>query len=90
MELAPHGITVNAICPGSADTDRLDFLGRRPDGSYDQALREGATAERSAQIPLRRLATAEDVAELAAFLGSDAASYVTGQAINLAGGAIMH
>lgn len=42
------------------------------------------------QIPLQRVATAADVAELAAFLGSDAASYVTGQAINLAGGAIMH
>jgi 3-oxoacyl-[acyl-carrier protein] reductase/meso-butanediol dehydrogenase/(S,S)-butanediol dehydrogenase/diacetyl reductase len=90
MELAPHHITVNAICPGSADTDRLDFLGRRPDGSYDEALRAGAIAERSAQIPLQRVATAEDVAELAAFLGSDAASYVTGQAINLAGGAVMH
>jgi NAD(P)-dependent dehydrogenase (short-subunit alcohol dehydrogenase family) len=90
MELAPHRITVNAICPGSADTDRLDFLGRRPDGSYDEALRAGAIAERSAQIPLGRVATAEDVAELAAFLGSDAAGYITGQAINLAGGAVMH
>jgi len=90
MELAPHRITVNAICPGSADTDRLDFLGRRPDGGYDEALRAGAIAQRAAQIPLRRVATAEDVAELAAFLGSDGASYVTGQAINLAGGSIMH
>jgi meso-butanediol dehydrogenase / (S,S)-butanediol dehydrogenase / diacetyl reductase len=90
MELAPHGITVNAICPGSADTDRLDFLGRRPDGSYDEGLRAKAIAERSAQIPLQRVATAEDVAELTAFLGSDAAGYVTGQAINLAGGVIMH
>jgi 3-oxoacyl-[acyl-carrier protein] reductase/meso-butanediol dehydrogenase/(S,S)-butanediol dehydrogenase/diacetyl reductase len=90
MELAPHGITVNAICPGSADTDRLDFLGRRPDGSYDEGLRAGAIAQRAAGIPLKRVAAAEDVAELAAFLASDAASYVTGQAINLAGGAIMH
>jgi 3-oxoacyl-[acyl-carrier protein] reductase/meso-butanediol dehydrogenase/(S,S)-butanediol dehydrogenase/diacetyl reductase len=90
MELAPHRITVNAICPGSADTDRLDFLGRRPDGSYDEVLRAGAIAERAAQIPLQRVATAEDVAELASFLSSDAAGYVTGQAINLAGGAIMH
>jgi NAD(P)-dependent dehydrogenase (short-subunit alcohol dehydrogenase family) len=90
MELAPHGITVNAICPGSADTDRLDFLGRRPDGGFDEALRARALAERAAQIPLGRVATAEDVAELAAFLASDAAAYVTGQAINLAGGAIMH
>ena len=90
LELAPHGITVNAICPGAADTDRLDFLGRRPDGGYDQELRAKAIAERSAQIPLQRVATAEDVAELAVFLASDAAAYVTGQAINLAGGAIMH
>jgi 3-oxoacyl-[acyl-carrier protein] reductase/meso-butanediol dehydrogenase/(S,S)-butanediol dehydrogenase/diacetyl reductase len=90
LELAPHGITVNAICPGSADTDRLDFLGRRPDGSYDQALRAAAIAERAAQIPLGRVATVEDVAELTAFLASDAAGYVTGQSINVAGGAIMH
>jgi NAD(P)-dependent dehydrogenase (short-subunit alcohol dehydrogenase family) len=90
MELAPHRITVNAICPGSADTDRLDYLGRRADGSYDETLRAGGIAERAAQIPLHRVATADDVAELAVFLGSDAASYVTGQAINLAGGAIMH
>jgi 3-oxoacyl-[acyl-carrier protein] reductase/meso-butanediol dehydrogenase/(S,S)-butanediol dehydrogenase/diacetyl reductase len=90
LELAPHGITVNAICPGSADTDRLDFLGRRADGSYDEALHRAAIATRSAQIPLGRVATVEDVAELTAFLASDAAAYVTGQAINLAGGAIMH
>lgn len=90
LELAPHGITVNAICPGSADTERLDYLGRRPDGSYDEALRARALAERAAAIPLGRLATPEDVAELAAFLASDAAAYVTGQAINLAGGAVMH
>jgi 3-oxoacyl-[acyl-carrier protein] reductase/meso-butanediol dehydrogenase/(S,S)-butanediol dehydrogenase/diacetyl reductase len=90
LELAPHSITVNAICPGSADTDRLDFLGRRADGSYDQGLRAAAIAERSAQVPLGRVASIEDVAELTAFLASDGAAYVTGQAINLAGGAVMH
>jgi 3-oxoacyl-[acyl-carrier protein] reductase/meso-butanediol dehydrogenase/(S,S)-butanediol dehydrogenase/diacetyl reductase len=90
MELAPHGITVNAICPGSADTDRLDYLGRRADGGYDAGQHAAGLAERAAQIPLGRVATAEDVAELAVFLASDAADYVTGQAINLAGGAVMH
>ena len=90
LELAPHQITVNAICPGSADTDRLDYLGRRADGSYDPTLHAGGIADRAAQIPLGRVATAEDVAELTAFLGSDGAAYVTGQAINLAGGTIMH
>ncbi|MGH7416259.1 MAG: SDR family NAD(P)-dependent oxidoreductase, partial [Candidatus Rokuibacteriota bacterium] len=86
LELAPHGVTVNAICPGSADTDRLDFLGRRADGSYDEALRAAAIAERAAQIPLGRVASVEDVAELTAFLASDAAAYVTGQILFVDGG----
>ena len=90
MELAPAGITVNAICPGSADTDRLDYLGRRPDGSFDEGLRAQGIKERGAAIPLGRVATAEDVAELTVFLASDAAEYITGQAINVAGGTIMH
>ncbi len=90
MELAPAGITVNAICPGAADTDRLDYLGRRPDGSFDPALREVEVKRRAESIPLGRVATPEDVAEVTAFLASDAAEYVTGQAINVAGGAVMH
>jgi NAD(P)-dependent dehydrogenase (short-subunit alcohol dehydrogenase family) len=90
LELAPAGITVNAICPGSADTDRLDYLGRRADGTYDETLRARGLAERAAAIPVGRVATADDVAELTAFLASDGAAYVTGQAINLAGGAVMH
>lgn len=90
MELAPHGITVNAICPGAADTDRLDYLGRRPDGTYDPELRDAEVRRRAAEIPLGRLATPEDVVEVAAFLASDGAAYITGQAINVAGGAVMH
>ena len=90
MELAPAGITVNAICPGSADTDRLDYLGRRPDGSYDPALREEEIRRRGEAIPLGRVATPQDVAEVTAFLASEGASYITAQAINVAGGAITH
>ncbi len=90
LELAPAGITVNAICPGPADTDRLDFLGRRPDGSFDITLRAEEIRRRGAAIPLGRVATADDVAELATFLASDAGGYITGQAINVSGGAIMH
>jgi NAD(P)-dependent dehydrogenase (short-subunit alcohol dehydrogenase family) len=44
----------------------------------------------AATVPLGRLATPRDVAEVVAFLASDAAEYLTGQAINVAGGAIMH
>lgn len=90
LELAPAGITVNAVCPGPADTDRLDHLGRLPDGSFDPALRAERVRERAAHIPLGRVATAEDVAEVVAFLVSDAAAYLTGQAINVAGGLVMH
>ncbi len=90
LELAPAGITVNAICPGGADTDRLDYLGRRPDGSFDPALRARGVAERAAAVPLGRLATPEDVAAVTAFLVSEEAEYITGQAINVAGGSVMH
>jgi NAD(P)-dependent dehydrogenase (short-subunit alcohol dehydrogenase family) len=90
MELAPASITVNAICPGAADTDRLDYMGRRADGTFDAQLRADALKKLGETIPLGRIASVEDVAELAAFLASDAACYITGQAINVAGGAIMH
>jgi NAD(P)-dependent dehydrogenase (short-subunit alcohol dehydrogenase family) len=90
LELASAGITVNAICPGAADTDRLDFLGRRPDGAFDPAQRAAGIRERAATMPLGRLATVDDVAEIAAFLASDGAAYITGQAINVSGGSILH
>jgi len=89
-ELAPAGITVNTICPGPMDTERVDYIGRRTDGSYDQAQRVERIRQWSAAVPLGRLATPADVAEVAAFLASDGAECITGQAINVAGGAIMH
>jgi NAD(P)-dependent dehydrogenase (short-subunit alcohol dehydrogenase family) len=90
MELAPAGITVNAVCPGGLDTERLDYLGRREDGSYDQALREERIRQLAAKIPTGRFTTVSDVAELVAFLVSDAAGQITGQAINVGGGTVMH
>jgi NAD(P)-dependent dehydrogenase (short-subunit alcohol dehydrogenase family) len=90
MELAPAGITVNIICPGAMDTERLDYFGRREDGSYDPNQRAERIRRLGAEVPLGRLATPEDVAEVAAFLASDQAEYITGQAINVAGGTIMH
>ncbi len=90
MELAPGGITVNTICPGPMDTERVDYFGRREDGSYDATQRAERIRRLAAEVPLGRLATPEDVAAVAAFLASDAAEFITGQAINVAGGAIMH
>ena len=90
MELAPAGITVNAVCPGGVDSERLDYLGRRKDGSYDERQRGEEIKHRGAQNPLGRLTQPEDVAEVVAFLASDGAEYITGQAINVAGGSVMH
>ncbi len=90
MELAPFGITVNAICPGLADTERIDYYGRTVTGEFDERRRAEEVAQRGKSIPLGRLASVEDVAQVTAFLASSEAAYLTGQAINVSGGAIMH
>ncbi len=90
MELAPAGITVNAVCPGGVDSERLDYLGRRPDGVYDEQIRAEEIQRRGALNPLGRMTTPEDVSEVVAFLASDGAAYITGQAINVSGGSVMH
>lgn len=75
MEFGPHNITVNAICPGYVLTDM---------GAATRS--EAEVAEWSAMSPLGRLATPADVAELAAFLSSEGAGYLTGEALNVTGG----
>ena len=77
-ELAPHGITVNAIAPGTANT-----------AMPRQHRSEESMRERATQVPLGRLAEPEDIANAAAFLAGDAASYVTGQTIVVNGGDFM-
>lgn len=72
-EFAPSGVTVNAILPGFIATARLAQLGASP-------------ASLSRQIPMQRVGEPEDVARLATFIASDAASYITGQAIACDGG----
>ncbi|MFW2514458.1 SDR family NAD(P)-dependent oxidoreductase [Demequina sp. SO4-13] len=79
LEWGTHGIRVNAICPGYVLTEM--GAGTRTDEQV------AAWASRS---PLGRLGTPEDVAELASYLASDGASYITGQALNLTGGMVMH
>jgi 3-oxoacyl-[acyl-carrier protein] reductase len=76
-ELASRGITVNAIAPGFIQTDMTD------------ALSDKVKEELLSGIPLKRLGQADEVAELAAFLASESASYITGQVININGGMYM-
>ena len=78
MELGPHGVTVNAICPGYVLTEM--GAGTRTD---DQV------AAWTAKSPLGRLGEPDDVASAVAFLASDDGSYMTGQAINVTGGMCM-
>jgi NAD(P)-dependent dehydrogenase (short-subunit alcohol dehydrogenase family) len=91
-ELGKHDITVNAVCPGTVDTE----LNNGPDGSWQMYAREyGITPEEVkertlADIPLGRLQTPADVADLVTFLASDAGGYITGEAINTTGGQEMH
>jgi len=73
-ELAARGITVNAIAPGFIATDMTDKL---PDKIKEETLK---------QIPLSKYGKPEDVANLAAFLVSEQAAYITGQIINVDGG----
>ncbi len=73
-ELGPKGIRVNAVVPGLIDAGMVKRMDRR------------RRDERLAQVPLRRLGEAREVADAVAFLASDAASYVTGQALVVDGG----
>jgi len=88
-ELGPSGITVNAVCPGTVDTDLLN-----KDGQFEQlvgATTEGGMASWLArEIPLGRLETADDVAAAIALLLSDDAAYITGEAVNVSGGQTMY
>jgi NAD(P)-dependent dehydrogenase (short-subunit alcohol dehydrogenase family) len=87
LELGPMGITVNAVCPGTVDTDLLN-----KDGQLTQMLDAaggGADAWIAREIPLNRMQTADDVAAAIAFLMSDDGSYITGEAVNVSGGQTM-
>jgi NAD(P)-dependent dehydrogenase (short-subunit alcohol dehydrogenase family) len=77
-ELAPHGITVNAVCPGLIDTEMVR-------ANVDPAR----LAAFRASFPVARLGTPEEVAALVAFLASPGAGYITGAAADINGGDLM-
>jgi NAD(P)-dependent dehydrogenase (short-subunit alcohol dehydrogenase family) len=77
-ELASFNITVNAVCPGSIDTPMI-----QQKATADQ-IQAGIT-----KIPLGRLGTPEEVANLILFLSSDASSYITGASIDINGGELI-
>ena len=77
-EVGSRGITVNSIAPGFIETDMTSYL--------DENAKEKLTQD----IPLKRLGSVNDIAELAIFLASDESSYITGQTISVDGGLFMY
>ena len=77
IELAPHGITVNAVLPGNILTEGLVGMGEE----YMRTM--------AASIPMRRLGSVEDIANAALFFASDEAGYITGQGLVIDGGQIL-
>ena len=84
-EMAPHGIRVNAICPGIV----VDTAMRATLEAQQRQYGLPQTAEREKLVPLGRVAIPDDIARVAAFLASDEAAYMTGESINLSGGLLM-
>jgi len=88
VELAPEGIRVNAICPGLIETDlqkgnvalRAHLWKVSPEQARERLL---------STVPMARMGSVEEVADLCAFLASPASSYITGQALNIGGGMLV-
>jgi len=89
VELGPHGITVNAVCPNHVTTGlgsvQNDYFARYRGMSVEAYLENMRNS-----IPMRREGLTSDTANACAFLCSDAACYITGEALNVSGGAEMH
>jgi meso-butanediol dehydrogenase / (S,S)-butanediol dehydrogenase / diacetyl reductase len=87
-ELGSYGITVNTVCPGFVKTGMQD---REVEWEADLRQRspDEVRASYLAEVPLGRLETPEDVARAVLFLASDDAAYITGESLNVTGGARM-
>lgn len=88
QELAEHGITVNAICPGYVNTVMMNKT------FYERGPIEGMTGEEykkklEARIPLGRMAEPDEIGKLIAFLASESGKYITGIAVTIAGGSTL-
>jgi NAD(P)-dependent dehydrogenase (short-subunit alcohol dehydrogenase family) len=93
LDLAPYSITVNAVCPGPINTDRLSYWERaraEEAGIPLEDFRARIVKEAGQATPLGRIAEAEDVANVVSFLASEEAAFITGQAYNVNGGLLFH
>ncbi|HQY93834.1 SDR family NAD(P)-dependent oxidoreductase [Caldilinea sp.] len=88
MELAPYGVTVNAICPGNTLTNMVAGVAARV-GARDGLSADAWLQQRAKDCPLGRLAHPWEMAGVVAFLASQDARYLTGQALEVDGGMVM-
>jgi 3-oxoacyl-[acyl-carrier protein] reductase len=86
---AADGIRVNCVCPGFVETDMWTMVAREQGRLLGQTPEE-FTEHRRKQVPLGRLEKPEDVASVIAFLCTERAAYMTGQALSVDGGLVMH
>ena len=84
QELAPHGITVNAICPGAIATDRHSASNSHADATKDPSVAAATSS------PIGRIGRPGDIARAVVYLADPAASYVTGQSLIVDGGLYMN
>ena len=84
-ELVKDKIRVNAIMPGYVATPMVEGMAKESNGSNPESVVEGIAKA----IPMKRLAEPEEIGELAAFLASGEASYITGQGIVIDGGSTL-
>ncbi|HRJ40292.1 MAG: glucose 1-dehydrogenase [Caldilineaceae bacterium] len=91
LELAPHRINVNAICPGLIETERVAEMAAAlaPAGVSADEQRQLMVARAGETVPLGRIGQARDVAQMAAFLASSESDYLTGLSMTVAGGTYM-
>ncbi|MFO7716521.1 SDR family NAD(P)-dependent oxidoreductase [Desulfosarcina sp.] len=88
LELAGNGVRVNAVCPGQIATD-LEKWRFGLEAQFFGSTIEEREKEMCKTIPLGRIGSPDEVGDLVAFLASDRAAYMTGQAINITGGQLM-
>ena len=93
LDLASSDITVNAVCPGPVNTDRMSYWERdqaQQRGISQEEFRAQIVAKTGQATPMGRIAEAEDVANMVNFLASEDAAFITGQAYNVNGGLLFH
>lgn len=88
LEVVSRGITANTICPGWVETE-MSTLSINENAELKGITAEQFKAEAVAAVPIRRFLEAEEIAELVAYVASDAARGITGQAMNICGGQTM-